>query len=79
VIYSDDGISGYGNLIIIQHEGGFHSVYGHNARNRVDVDEVVSKKQVIAEVGNTGRSSGYHLHFEIRKNQRAVDPMKYLP
>jgi len=79
VIYSDDGISGYGNLIIIQHEGGFHSVYGHNARNRVDVDEVVNRKQVIAEVGNTGRSSGYHLHFEIRKNQRAVDPMKYLP
>jgi lipoprotein NlpD len=79
VIYSDDGISGYGNLIIIQHEGGFHSVYGHNARNRVDVDDVVSKKQVIAEVGNTGRSGGYHLHFEIRKNQRAVDPMKYLP
>jgi lipoprotein NlpD len=79
VIYSDDGISGYGNLVIIQHEGGFHSVYGHNARNRVDVDEVVTKRQVIAEVGNTGRASGYHLHFEIRKNQRAVDPMKYLP
>jgi len=79
VIYSDDGISGYGNLIIIQHEGGFHSVYGHNARNRVDVDEVVTKRQVIAEVGNTGRTSGYHLHFEIRKNQRAVDPMQYLP
>ena len=79
VIYSDNGISGYGNLIIIQHSGGFHTVYGHNARNRVDVDERVNKAQVIAEVGNTGRSSGYHLHFEIRKNERAVDPMDYLP
>ena len=79
VIYSDDVISGYGNLIIVQHEGGFHTVYGHNSRNRVDVDEVVSKAQVIAEVGKTGRSSGYHLHFEIRKNERAVDPMDYLP
>ena len=79
VIYSDNGISGYGNLIIIQHSGGFHTVYGHNARNRVDVDEQVNKWQVIAEVGNTGRSTGYHLHFEIRKNERAVDPMNYLP
>ncbi len=79
VIYSDDGIAGYGNLIIIQHEGGFHTVYGHNARNRVDVDEVVVKRQVIAEVGNSGRTTGCHLHFEIRKNQVAVDPMLYLP
>lgn len=79
VIYSDNGISGYGNLIIIQHGGGFHTVYGHNSRNRVDVDERVNKWQVIAEVGNTGRSSGYHLHFEMRKNERAVDPMDYLP
>jgi lipoprotein NlpD len=79
VIYSDNGISGYGNLIIIQHSGGFHTVYGHNSRNRVDVDERVNKAQVIAEVGNTGRSSGYHLHFEIRKSERAVDPMHYLP
>ena len=79
VIYSDNGISGYGNLIIIQHGGGFHTVYGHNARNRVDVDEQVNKAQVIGEVGNTGRSSGPHLHFEIRKNDRAVDPMDYLP
>ncbi len=79
VIYSDNGLSGYGNLIIIEHPGGFHTVYGHNSRNRVDVDEQVSKAQVIAEVGNTGRASGYHLHFEIRKNERAVDPMHYLP
>jgi len=79
VIYSDNGISGYGNLIIIQHRGGFHTVYGHNLRNRVDVDEWVNKWQVIGEVGKTGRSSGYHLHFEMRKNERAVDPMNYLP
>lgn len=79
VIYSDNGIAGYGNLIIIQHEGGFHTVYGHNARNRVDVDEVVNKAQVIAEVGKSGRASGHHLHFEIRENERAVDPMRYLP
>ena len=79
VIYSDDGMSGYGNLVILQHEGGFHTVYAHNSRNLVDVDEVVNKSQVIAEVGDTGRATGNHLHFEIRKNRRAVDPMQYLP
>lgn len=79
VIYSDNGIAGYGNLIIIQHGGGFHTVYAHNARNRVDVDEQVNRAQVIAEVGDSGRASGYHLHFEIRINERAVDPMAYLP
>jgi lipoprotein NlpD len=79
VIYSDNGIQGYGNLIILQHVGGFHTVYGHNSRNRVDVDEQVHKGQVIAEVGNSGNANGHHLHFEIRRNERAVDPMDYLP
>jgi murein DD-endopeptidase MepM/ murein hydrolase activator NlpD len=79
VIYSDNGVQGYGNLIIIQHAGGFHTVYGHNSRNRVDVDEQVHKAQVIAEVGNSGNASGPHLHFEVRRNERAVDPMDYLP
>ncbi len=79
VIYSDNKISGYGNLIIIEHAGGFHTVYAHNARNRVEVDEKVNKWQVIGEVGATGRATGPHLHFEIRKGRRAVDPMKYLP
>jgi lipoprotein NlpD len=79
VIYSDDEIPGYGNLIIIEHAGGFHSVYAHNSRNRVDVDAFVRREQVVGEVGETGRAKGPHLHFEIRKDQRAVDPMKYLP
>jgi len=79
VIYSDDGIRGYGNLVIIKHHGDFSTVYAHNLRNRVKVDDRVEKGRVIGYVGNTGRSTGYHLHFEIRKGTRAENPMKYLP
>ncbi|MEW6443317.1 MAG: M23 family metallopeptidase [bacterium] len=79
VIYSDNGISGYGNLIIVQHPDGFTTVYAHNRRNLVKVDEPVKKGQVIAEVGATGRADGNHLHFEVRRNVKTVDPMLYLP
>lgn len=79
VIYSDDGISGYGNLVILQHAAGFTSVYGHNRRNLVRVEQEVKKGQPLAEVGNTGRANGYHLHFEIRNHAKPVDPMAYLP
>lgn len=79
VIYSGNGISGYGNLIIIQHSEGFNSVYAHNSRNLVQVDETVEKRQVIGRVGKTGRATGYHLHFEVRRGVRSVDPMHYLP
>ncbi len=79
VIYSDNGISGYGNLVIVEHAGGFTSVYGHNRRNLVRVEQEVKKGQPIAEVGKTGRADGYHLHFEIRNHAKPVDPMAYLP
>lgn len=79
VIYSDNAISGYGNLVIVEHPGGFTSVYGHNRRNLVRVEQEVKKGQPIAEVGNTGRADGYHLHFEIRNHTKPVDPMDYLP
>lgn len=79
VIYSDDGIRGFGNLIIIKHRGGFRTVYAHNSRNKVEVEETVKKGQVIGYVGSTGLSTGNHLHFEVRKGAKAVDPMKYLP
>ncbi len=79
VIYSGNGISGYGNLIIIKHRDGFSTVYAHNSINKVKIDESVAKKQLIGKVGKTGRATGYHLHFEIRRNVGSVDPMKYLP
>ena len=79
VLYSDDKIRGYGNLIIIAHEGGLKTVYAHNQRNLVKVNEKVKQGQVIARVGSTGSARGDHLHFEIRKGTTAVNPDSYLP
>jgi murein DD-endopeptidase MepM/ murein hydrolase activator NlpD len=79
VVYSDNGLRGYGNLIIIQHPGNFSSVYAHNSRNIVSVDAKVRKGQTIGYVGNTGRSRGDHLHFEIRRKVKPENPIKYLP
>ncbi|MBN1114483.1 MAG: M23 family metallopeptidase [Oligoflexia bacterium] len=78
VIYSSAKIRGYGNMIVIKHTGGFYTVYAHNSENKVGVGATVSKGEHIAYVGKTGRASGTHLHFEIRKGKYSVDPAKYL-
>lgn len=79
VIYSGNGLSGYGNLIIIKHEGPFFTVYAHNRKNLVSEGSLVNQGDVIAHVGSTGRATTPHLHFEIRKNKVSVDPTLYLP
>lgn len=68
---------GYGNVVVIKHSGGFHTVYAHNKRNYAKKGQRVSGGEVIAAVGNTGRSTGNHLHFEIRKNNHNQNPMAY--
>jgi len=78
VIYSDQ-LRGYGNIVIIRHEGGIISVYAHNQANLVREGQRVARGEEIAKVGSTGRVTGPHLHFEIRKNNMAQDPMHYLP
>lgn len=79
VIYSDNKQRGYGNLIIIQHVRGYVTVYAHNRRNLVDEGERVRQGAQIAEVGSTGRSTGPHLHFEVRAGGHAKNPLDYLP
>jgi lipoprotein NlpD len=78
VIYSDQ-LRGYGNIVIIRHGGGLVSVYAHNQANLVREGDRVERGDVIAKVGSTGRVSGPHLHFEIRKNNLAQDPLRFLP
>ncbi len=78
VIYSDK-LRGYGNLIIVRHRSGYASVYAHNRKNLVRQGQKVTQRQVIAEVGATGRVTTPHLHFEIRRNNVARDPLSYLP
>jgi murein DD-endopeptidase MepM/ murein hydrolase activator NlpD len=77
VVYSDE-LRGYGNIIIIRHPGGIVSVYAHNRANRVAEGRTVAQGEIIAEVGSTGRASAPHLHFEIRRDNVAEDPLLYL-
>ena len=70
---------GYGNLVIITHDNGTKTYYGHNSSLVVSAGQRVYKGQVIAKAGSTGKSTGVHCHFEIRVNNKAVDPLNYLP
>ena len=69
---------GYGNLIEIDHGNGLVTRYGHNKELIVSVGEVVVKGQEIALIGNTGRSTGAHVHYEIIKNGKQIDPLPYV-
>jgi murein DD-endopeptidase MepM/ murein hydrolase activator NlpD len=66
---------GYGQLVIVEHPGGLVTLYAHNRDLRVKTGEKVRAEQVIATVGESGRTSGPHLHFEVRKGGVPVDPM----
>lgn len=79
VIYAGQRISGYGKMIVIRHSPNFATVYAHLSRMGVRVGDQVSRGQLIGKVGNTGRSTNPHLHFEIRHRRRAIDPLLYLP
>ncbi len=70
--------SGYGILVEINHGDGLLTRYGHNKQVLVSKGDVVSKGQVIARMGNTGRSTGAHVHYEVIKKGRTVNPLPYI-
>ncbi len=76
VVYSGRK-SGYGNITVISHVGGFFTVYAHANKNYTSRGQKVTRGQVIATVGNTGKSTGNHLHFEIRHDSKAFDPLNF--
>jgi lipoprotein NlpD len=78
VVYSGNGLIGYGELIIIKHSDSYLSAYGHNRKRLVKEGEHVRAGQLIAEMGSSG-APREELHFEIRKNGKPVDPTDYLP
>ncbi len=77
VIFSGK-IKDYGNTIKVLHDGGLISLYSHNERNLVRVGQWVKQGRQIATVGRSGRANGYHLHFEIRRDGKPVDPLLFL-
>jgi len=78
VEYSGDDYKGYGNLIILKHKNGLFTLYAHLQKNLVTRGQNVLKGQLIAKLGSTGHSTGPHLHFEVRRNGRVLDPKRML-
>lgn len=73
-----DTHAGYGNRVVLDHGHGFVTVYAHNQNNLVKSGDWVKKGTDIAEVGSSGRSTGPHLHFEVRRNGKHLDPIRFL-
>jgi murein DD-endopeptidase MepM/ murein hydrolase activator NlpD len=72
-------MNGYGKIIIIQHSGGYETRYGHLDKIGVRKGQYVKTGELIGKTGQSGRVTGPHLHFELRKNGKALNPMKYMP
>ena len=78
VVVRSKRVRGYGNLVEIKHSDVYSTRYGHNSKNLVKAGDIVKRGQKIALVGSTGRSTGPHVHFEIRQAKVAINPIKYL-
>ena len=79
VMFSGWGPTGYGLMVIIKHKNNLTTVYAHNAHIHVHKNQMVKQGRRIASVGSTGRSTGPHLHFEVRNDSHPMNPLKYLP
>ncbi|EKD88826.1 MAG: peptidase M23 [uncultured bacterium] len=69
---------GYGYHVIVDHQNGYQTLYAHLSDIYVSADQAVAKGSVIGRMGSTGRSSGPHLHFEVRKNGTSLNPLGFL-
>ena len=78
VVTKSEKKGNYGWMVEVNHGDNYVTLYGHNRKNLVKVGDVVSKGQPIAELGSTGRSTGPHVHFEVRKSGKHINPIKYL-
>jgi len=69
---------GYGNTVVVDHMYGFQTLYGHLSKLHVQAGEIVGKGKLLAEGGNSGSSTGPHLHYEIRYNNTPIDPKNFI-
>ncbi len=79
VVYVSEDFRKYGRIIILKHTKDYYTVYAHNKKNMVKLGESVSRGERIATVGRSGNATGNHLHFEVRKGRKVIDPLFFLP
>lgn len=78
VVTRAERVAGFGNIVELRHADGYATRYAHNKKNLVEIGDVVSKGDTIALLGSTGRSSGPHVHFEVHRNGKVVNPARFL-
>jgi hypothetical protein len=78
VMFSGRGPDGYGNAVMLDHGDGLRTLYAHNERNVVRQGDRVRRGQIVALMGESGRASGTHVHFEVHQHGRLVDPLRWL-
>ena len=79
VLYAADRIHGYGRMVVLKHSSGLATIYAHNSKLVVHRGQWISQGTLIAYTGNTGHSTGPHLHFEVRSGVSTVNPLSLLP
>lgn len=79
VIYAGSGFRGYGRFVIVEFSDRWATFYGHLDRILIQQGQTIKKGQIIGRMGRTGRATGTHLHFELRKDRKALDPIAFLP
>ena len=77
IVRSAGWMKGYGRIVIIDHENGYSTRFAHLNEYLVEIDQVVEKGNLIAKTGNTGRSTGPHLHYEVRKDEIPLNPLEF--
>ena len=79
VVYAGRRLTGYGNVVVLEHVSGWASLYAHLREIKVKAGQKLKPGDVVGTLGNTGRTSGPHLHFELMYKEKPVNPLLYLP